>query len=120
MNFPADIRGCAPRGSARKGPMTEHGSLTHAAEGAALGFYFQSLHALRGILEQPHDDAAVCLERLDDVEFVSNGEPLLVQLKHSMSEKPAAVTLVLTAVDSRTNPASTAGTAQHDLDLVSG
>ena len=28
--------------------------------------------------------------------------------------------LVLTAVDSRTNPASTAGTAQHDLDLVSG
>ena len=28
--------------------------------------------------------------------------------------------LMLTAVDSRTNPASTAGTAQHDLDLVSG
>jgi len=28
--------------------------------------------------------------------------------------------MVLTAVDSRTNPASTAGTAQHDLDLVSG
>lgn len=28
--------------------------------------------------------------------------------------------LLLTAVDSRTNPASTAGTAQHDLDLVSG
>ena len=28
--------------------------------------------------------------------------------------------IVLTAVDSRTNPASTAGTAQHDLDLVSG
>ena len=27
---------------------------------------------------------------------------------------------LLTAVDSRTNPASTAGTAQHDLDLVSG
>ena len=27
---------------------------------------------------------------------------------------------VLTAVDSRTNPASTAGTAQHDLDLVNG
>jgi len=29
-------------------------------------------------------------------------------------------TELLTAVDSRTNPASTAGTAQHDLDLVSG
>ena len=28
--------------------------------------------------------------------------------------------VLLTAVDSRTNPASTAGTAQHDLDLVSG
>ena len=27
---------------------------------------------------------------------------------------------LLTAVDSRTNPASTAGTAQHDLDLVNG
>jgi len=30
------------------------------------------------------------------------------------------VDALLTAVDSRTNPASTAGTAQHDLDLVSG
>jgi hypothetical protein len=73
--------------------MTQQGSSSHSAEAAALGFYFQSLYALHGILEQPHDDAAVCLERLDDVEFVSNGEPLLVQLKHSMSMKPAAVTL---------------------------
>ena len=32
----------------------------------------------------------------------------------------AAPRRMLTAVDSRTNPASTAGTAQHDLDLVSG
>ena len=34
--------------------------------------------------------------------------------------KPAGRLPMLTAVDSRTNPASTAGTAQHDLDLVSG
>lgn len=34
--------------------------------------------------------------------------------------EPYPIHSVLTAVDSRTNPASTAGTAQHDLDLVSG
>ena len=34
--------------------------------------------------------------------------------------KPCDELALLTAVDSRTNPASTAGTAQHDLDLVSG
>ena len=45
-----------------------------------------------------------------------------------MTAKPKApsqppegvVSQLLTAVDSRTNPASTVGTAQHDLDLVSG
>ena len=36
-------------------------------------------------------------------------------IDHPMNQRA-----VLTAVDSRTNPASTAGTAQHDLDLVSG
>lgn len=36
------------------------------------------------------------------------------------AELRAFVLALLTAVDSRTNPASTAGTAQHDLDLVSG
>jgi hypothetical protein len=38
----------------------------------------------------------------------------------SLAVAPRWHPLVLTAVDSRTNPASTAGTAQHDLDLVSG
>ena len=37
-----------------------------------------------------------------------------------ISETEAPLIALLTAVDSRTNPASTAGTAQHDLDLVSG
>lgn len=42
--------------------------------------------------------------------------------RHLRVEAPhvACPVALLTAVDSRTNPASTAGTAQHDLDLVSG
>ncbi|NDZ12697.1 hypothetical protein C7T35_10075 [Variovorax sp. WS11] len=78
--------------------MSNKESGSHSAEGAALGFYFQSLYALRAVLEQPHDDAAVCLERLDDVEVVSNGEPLLAQLKHSIAAKPSAVTLASRAL----------------------
>ncbi|MBV5346733.1 hypothetical protein JZU46_00655 [bacterium] len=73
--------------------MSKKNSNSHSAEGAALGFYYQSLYALRAILEQAHDDAVVCLERLDDVEVVSNGEPLLAQLKHSIADKPASITL---------------------------
>ena len=41
-------------------------------------------------------------------------------LSRGMRQMNGVYTQVLTAVDSRTNPASTAGTAQHDLDLVSG
>jgi len=42
-------------------------------------------------------------------------------IEHLMAGRSAAAVFpMLTAVDSRTNPASTAGTAQHDLDLVSG
>lgn len=66
---------------------------SHAAEAAALGFYYQSLYALRAVLLAPHDDTAVCLERLDDVEILANGQPLLVQLKHSMSQAPAPISL---------------------------
>lgn len=66
---------------------------THSAASAALGFYYQSLYALLSVLKAPHDDAAVCLERLDDVEVISNGQPLLTQLKHSLSEKPASVSI---------------------------
>lgn len=73
-------------------------STSHSAEGAALGFYYQSLYALFAILQQPHDDAAVCLERLDDVELVICGEALLIQLKHSISDDPAPITLASRAL----------------------
>lgn len=66
---------------------------SHSAVSAALGFYYQSLYALLSILRAHHDDAAVCLERLDDVEIITNGQSLLTQLKHSLSKKPASVTL---------------------------
>lgn len=65
----------------------------HSAVNAALGFYYQSLYGLLSIVKASHDDAAVCLERLDDVEILTNGQSLLSQLKHSLSKKPAAVTL---------------------------
>lgn len=65
----------------------------HSAVNAALGFYYQSLYGLLSIVKASHDDAAVCLERLDDVEIITNGQSLLSQLKHSLSKKPAAVTL---------------------------
>jgi hypothetical protein len=65
----------------------------HAAEGAALGFYYQSLYALLAVQRLPHDDAGVVLERLDDVELTVEGGRLLSQLKHSLSKSPAKVTL---------------------------
>lgn len=65
----------------------------HSAVNAALGFYYQSLYGLLSIVRASHDDAAACLERLDDVEILTNGQSLLSQLKHSLSKKPAAVTL---------------------------
>lgn len=39
------------------------------------------------------DDAAVSVERLDDVEILANGQKLLYQLKHSVQDTPPAVTL---------------------------
>ncbi|EMM7669239.1 hypothetical protein RVX72_002543 [Citrobacter freundii] len=68
-------------------------AVNHAAEGAALGFYYQSLYALKAILDNKHDDAALCLERLDDVEISANGENFLTQLKHSIKPNPASVTI---------------------------
>lgn len=65
----------------------------HSAVHAALGFYYQSLYGLLSIVRESHDEAAVCLERLDDVEIFTNGQSLLSQLKHSLSKKPGAVTL---------------------------
>lgn len=70
----------------------------HSAVDAALGFYYQSLYGLLAIVNATEDDATVCLERLDDVEIILNGRPLLVQLKHSLSKKPAAVSLASVAL----------------------
>ncbi|MCG9524927.1 hypothetical protein MCM45_00030 [Providencia rettgeri] len=68
-------------------------TLNHAAEGTALGFYYQSLYALKAILENKHDDAALCVERLDDIEIMANGETLLSQLKHSIKLTPSPITI---------------------------
>ena len=70
---------------------------SHSAIDAALGFYYQSLYGLLTIVKATEDDATVCLERLDDVEIILNGQPLLTQLKHSLSKKPTAVSLASVA-----------------------
>lgn len=44
------------------------------------------------------DNAAVSVERLDDVELKANGQTLLYQLKHSLSAKPPRVTLKSRAI----------------------
>lgn len=66
---------------------------SHSAVAAAMGFYYQSLYGLLCIVKETDDDAAVCLERLDDVEVNVNGQTLLNQLKHSLSKKPKPVTI---------------------------
>ena len=49
---------------------------SHSAAAAAMGFYYQSLYGLLCIVKATDDDAAVCLERLDDVEVEINGQTL--------------------------------------------
>lgn len=71
---------------------------THAAEAVALGFYYQALFALVTLVAQVTDDAAVAIERLDDVELVADGNTLLYQLKHSISSTPPPVTLASRAL----------------------
>lgn len=68
-------------------------STTHAAEGSALGFLYQSFYALRSLVMLNTDDASVMVERLDDVELKANGQTLLYQLKHSISANPPSITL---------------------------
>lgn len=68
-------------------------SLTHAAEGSALGFLYQSFYALRSLVMLTTDDAAVIVEQLDDIELKADGQRLLYQLKHSISAKPPGITL---------------------------
>lgn len=71
---------------------------THAAEAAALGFYYQALFALVTLVAQATDDAVVAIERLDDVELVAGGNTLLHQLKHSISATPPPITLASRAL----------------------
>jgi hypothetical protein len=66
---------------------------THAADAAALGFYYQAFFALEILVAQDADDAAVAVERLDDVELSADGHRLLYQLKHSISATPPPVTI---------------------------
>jgi hypothetical protein len=70
----------------------------HAAEAAALGFYYQALFALVTLIERTTDDAAVAIERLDDIELIADGKTLLYQLKHSISVTPPPVTLASRAL----------------------
>lgn len=69
----------------------------HEATAAALGFYYQSQFALLTLISQT-SDAAVAVERLDDVELRANGRTLLYQLKHSVQENPPPVTLACVAL----------------------
>lgn len=66
---------------------------THAAEAAALGFYYQAFFALLTLLSQDTDNATVGIEQLDDVELSSDGRKLLYQLKHSISAAPPPITI---------------------------
>jgi hypothetical protein len=65
----------------------------HSAEAAALGFYYQAFFALEILVAQSADDAAVAVERLDDVELNADGRTLLYQLKHSISATPPPITI---------------------------
>ncbi len=79
--------------------MDNTGSNTvHDASPAALGFYYQSQFALLTLLSQTADDAAVAVERLDDVELKADGQKLLFQLKHSVQQNPPPVTLASVAL----------------------
>lgn len=81
-----------PRGDmSAAGAVGQEGA--HAAEAAALGFYYHMLFALETLIAQITDDAAVVVERLDDVELNVDGNTLLYQLKHSMSKTPPPITL---------------------------
>ncbi|KRB08299.1 hypothetical protein ASD86_09240 [Lysobacter sp. Root690] len=73
-------------------------SSAHSAEAAALGFYYQALFGLATLVEQTSDEAAVAIERLDDVEIVVDGNTLLYQLKHSLSAAPPPVTIASRAL----------------------
>jgi hypothetical protein len=66
---------------------------THSAEGSALGFYYQAFQALFTLLKQDSDNATVGIEQLDDIELTADGQKFLLQLKHSISAQPPAITI---------------------------
>lgn len=70
-----------------------HHNLSHSAEAAALGFYYQTFYALLLLLKKTSDNATIGVETLDDVELETNGQRLLFQLKHSMIDSPPPITL---------------------------
>jgi hypothetical protein len=71
----------------------DQSSNVHAAEGPALGFWYQALYALLTLVALTTDDAAIGLEQLDDIELKADGHTLLYQLKHSIKEAPPSISL---------------------------
>lgn len=65
----------------------------HGAEGVALGFWYQALYALYTLIALTTDDAAIGIEQLDDIELKADGQTLLYQLKHSISEAPPPISV---------------------------
>ena len=119
--------------------MTAAPVMTGPDSSSALVTRILETHTARILYAAPVEPIAMqrCVELIDEsfsyyqydqveIEIESNGGR--VDSMHSMRARidrwrrdgSKIHTRVLTAVDSRTNPASTAGTAQHDLDLVSG
>lgn len=70
-----------------------NGTNSHSADDAALGFLYQAQYALLRLWNETVDDTVIYLETLDDVTLESNGMTILEQLKHSLSDKPANLTL---------------------------
>lgn len=71
----------------------EQSSNVHSAEGPALGFWYQALYALLTLVALTTDDAAIGIEQLDDIELKADGQTLLYQLKHSISEAPPPISI---------------------------
>lgn len=65
----------------------------HAAEGAALGFWYQAFYALLTLVTLNTDDAAIGIEQLDDVVLTTDKQTLLLQLKHSILAPPPPITI---------------------------
>lgn len=66
---------------------------SHSADAAAAGFLYQAQYALVRLWKETSDEATIFLETLDDVVLEANGEVILEQLKHSLAEKPKAITI---------------------------